>query len=75
MNIFTIFFLQNCSKIHSRKTKLHHYLKFSRGSMPPNPPNKRVLRHALHGTKRYANRLTFLKINLDPPPPTPEMNP
>ena len=37
--------------------------------MPPNPHSKRVFCHALHGTKRYANRLTFLKLNLEPTPP------
>ena len=25
-----------------KRTKLHHFLKFSRGCMPPNPPSKRV---------------------------------
>ena len=43
MNIFTIFFLQNCSKIHSnisannytlKHTKLHHLKRVSRECMP-----------------------------------------
>ena len=71
MNIFTIFFYKIVAKYTPERTKLHHFLKISRGSMPPNPPSKRMLRHVLHGTKRYANRLTFLKINLDPTPPPP----
>ena len=30
------------TKYSSKRTKLYHFLKFSRGSMPPNPPNKCV---------------------------------
>ena len=39
LNIFLKFFL---AKYSLKRTKLHHYKKFSRGSIPPNPPNKRV---------------------------------
>ena len=42
MNIFTIIFLQILAKYSPKRTKLHHFLKISRGSMPPNPPSKRV---------------------------------
>ena len=40
-------------------TKLHHFKKFSRGSMPPNPLANAWLRHALHGASRHANTPTF----------------
>ena len=42
MNIFTIFFYKISAKYSPKRTKLHYFLKFSRGSMPPNPPTKRV---------------------------------
>ena len=63
MNIFTIFFLQNCSKIALQNASNCTILKkISRGSIPPNPLAYKWLRHALHGTKCYANRLTFHKL-------------
>ena len=37
MVIFEIFKRQNLIKIY---TKTHHLKKFSRGSIPPNPPGK-----------------------------------
>ena len=57
MNIFTIFFLQNFSKIFSKTHQFHHFFKFSRGSMPPNPPSKRVV------SPRAALRLFIYKLN------------
>ena len=42
MNIFAIIFLQNLAKYSPKRIKLHHFKKFSRGSMPPNPHSKRV---------------------------------
>ena len=42
MNIFTIFFYKILAKYSPKRTKLHHFKKFSRGSMPPNLPSKRV---------------------------------
>ena len=43
MTIFQIiFFYKILAKYSLKRTKLHHFKKFSRGSMPPNPPNKRV---------------------------------
>ena len=70
MNIFTFFFFYKIvAKYTPERTKLHHFLKFSRGSMPPNPLANEWLCHALHGTKRYENRFTFLKIILNPTPP------
>ena len=42
MNIFTIIFLQNFSKIFSKTHQIAPFLKFSWGSIPPNPPSKRV---------------------------------
>ena len=55
MNIFTIFFYKIVAKYTPERIKLPHFTKFSRGSMPPNPLAYKWLRHALHGTKRYAN--------------------
>ena len=38
-----VFFEKNkdkiCSKYTLKRTKLHRFKKFSRGSMPPNPPS------------------------------------
>ena len=42
MNIFTIFFLPNFSKIFSKTHQIALFLKKFRRSMPPNPPSKRV---------------------------------
>ena len=61
MNIFTIFFYKIVAKYTPEHMKLHHLI-FFRGSMPPNPLAYKWLRHALHGTERYANRLTFHKL-------------
>ena len=52
MNIFTVIFFLILAKYSPKRTKLHHFKKFSRGSMPPNPPNKRPL----------------LQNNFEPPP-------
>ena len=35
------FFDKILAKYSLKRTKLHHFKKFSRGNMPPNPPNKR----------------------------------
>ena len=42
ISIFAKFFDKIAAKYTPKRTKLHHFLKFSPGSMPPNPPNKRV---------------------------------
>ena len=42
MNIFTIFFLPNFSKIFSKTHQIAPFLKNFSGGMPPNPPNKRA---------------------------------
>ena len=42
MNICTIFFDKTLAKYFPKRTKLHHFKKFSRGNIPPNPPSKRV---------------------------------
>ena len=63
MNIFTIiFFYKILAKYSPKRTKLHHFKKFSRESMPPNPLANAWLRHALHGASRHANTPTFTKI-------------
>ena len=54
MNIFTIFFYKILAKYSPKRTKLHNFLKFSRGSMPlnlhfykniltPPPPRNEIL--------------------------------
>ena len=58
MNIFTILFLQNFNKIFS---KTHHFLKFSRGSIPPDP----LACNTIHN---HANTPTFPRI-FEPPHP------
>ena len=40
MAIFAIFKDKISSKCTPKRTKLHHFKKFCRGSMPPNPPKK-----------------------------------
>ena len=63
MNIFTILFLQNFSKIFSKTHQIAPFLKnFLGGTCPRTPLAYKWLRHALHGTKRYGNRLTFHKL-------------
>ena len=60
MVIFEIFWRQNLIKIY---TKTHHFKKFSRGGMPPNPPSK------AHG---FAMKFPNLKKKiLGPPLPNP----
>ena len=40
MTIFyNYFFDKILAKYSLKRTKLHHFFKFSRGSMPPNPPS------------------------------------
>ena len=67
MNIFT-FFYKILAKYSPKRTKLHNLLKFSRGSMPPNPPNKRVA--SPHTAWRFAPSKYphFSKNILNPPP-------
>ena len=59
INIFANFFDNIAAKYTPKRTKLYHFLKFSRGSMPPNPPNKRVACHVQHGASRNAYIPTF----------------
>ena len=42
MSIFTIFFYKILAIYSPKRTKLHYLKKKFRGSMPPNPPSKRV---------------------------------
>ena len=58
MNIFTIFILQNFSKIFS---KTHQIAPFKKnfGGACPEPPSRS---HALHGASRHPNNPTFPKI-------------
>ena len=62
MNILQYFFYKIVAKYTPERIKLHNLKKNSRGSIPPNPLAYKWHRHALHGTKRYANRLTFHKL-------------
>ena len=47
MNIFTITFLQNFSKIFSKTHQIAPFLKISQGSMPPNPATRCMTLHAM----------------------------
>ena len=73
MNIFTIFFGQNCSKIYSKTHQGALFLIFfGGGAHAPDPPLANAwLGHAQHGAKpcKYPY---FLKLIL-PPPPHPKM--
>ena len=40
MTILNYFFDKILAKYSLKRTKLHHFFKFSWGSMPPNPPSK-----------------------------------
>ena len=54
------------AKYSLKRIKLHHFQKFSRGSMPRTPLANAWLRHALHGASRNANTPIFQK-NFEPP--------
>ena len=52
MNIFTIFFGQNCSKIYSKTHQVALFLKKILGEHAPDPPLANAwLGHAQHGAK------------------------
>ena len=74
MNIFTIFlFYKIVAKYTPERIKMHHLKIFSREHAPEPPSIQVASPCALHGTKRYANKLTFHKlINLNPTPPRNE---
>ena len=61
MNIFTIFFDKILAKYSPKRTKLHHFKKNSRESMPPNSPSKRMALQILSLFQKYFE------------PPSPEM--
>ena len=64
MNIFyNIFFCKILAKYSPKRTKLHYFLKFSWGSMSPNPPSKRALQ----------TPPLFQKYFEPLPPPPPEI--
>ena len=62
--------------IHQKRTKLHHFKKFSRGGMPPNPPSK-GRNHNRRSTCKgscsvlHANFKISKKKFLGPPLPNP----
>ena len=65
MNIFTVFILQNFSKIFSKTHHIAPFLKiFSGEDVPPNRSSIRV-------ASRPANTPTLLKNILNPLPPPP----
>ena len=59
MNIFYIFWGQNCSKIFS-KTHQFAPLKKKSGEHNPEPPIKRVAKPLQHDVWRHPNTPTFL---------------
>ena len=61
--IFKIIFLTKIlAKYSLKRTKLHHFKKFSRGRMPPNPPTKRV------ASPRAMQIPPLFQKNFEPPP-------
>ena len=67
MNIFTIIFLQNFSKIFSKTHQIAPFLKIFSGEHAPEPPLANAwLCHALHGALRHANTPTFTN-KFEPP--------
>ena len=64
MNIFTIFFGQNCNTMYS---KTHHFFfNFLGGALPPNTHNTRVASTCCMAL-RAMQLPHFSKINLNPP--------
>ena len=59
MNIFTMFSDKIAAKYTPKCTKLHHFLKTFRGSMPRTPLTNAWLRNAQHGVSRHAYIPTF----------------
>ena len=64
---FCIFFYNILAKYSPKRTKLHHFLKNSRGSMSPNPPSKRV------ATPRAMQIPPLFQKYFEPPPPRNEI--
>ena len=62
------FFHKILAKYSTKRTKLHHFLKFSRGSMPPNPPNKRVALPRAAWRFAPCKYPHFYKKYFEPPP-------
>ena len=71
MNIFTICFLQNCSKIHSRTHQNAPFKIFFSREHAPEPPSIQVAlpRSAWH--KALCKQAHFSQINLNPTAPPP----
>ena len=69
MTIFLNIFLDKILAKYSLKhTKLHHFEKFSRGSMPPNPPIKRVASPRAAWREAPCKYPHFSRKTLNPPP-------
>ena len=67
MNIFT-FFYKILAKFSPKRTKLHHFLKFSWGNVPPNPPSKRVTSPRAAWRFAPSKYPLFSKKYFEPPP-------
>ena len=65
---YLLFFYKILAKYSPKRTKLHHFLKFSRGNMPPNPPSKRVASARAAWPFAPCKYPHFYKKNLNPPP-------
>ena len=63
------FFDKILAKYSLKRIKLHHFLKFSRGSMPPNPPSKRVASPRAAWRSAPCKFTHFSRKILTPPPP------
>ena len=75
MNIFTIFFLPNFSKIFSKTHQIAPFFKIFSGELAPESLSKRVA--SPRASWRYVpcKYPHFSKNILNPPPPPPKSNP
>ena len=67
INIFAICILQNFSKIFSKTHQISLFLSISRGTMPPNPPNKRVAFATRCMAQSAMQKTPLFKKYLEPP--------
>ena len=71
MNIFGKFLSQNFIKIYSKTHQIAPFKKNSRGTCPPNPPNKRVALLWVACPSRHATRPAQTQKKMGPPLPHP----
>ena len=69
MNIFTIFSLQNLSKIFSKTHQIAPFFKVFSGEHAPEPPGKRVALPRAAWREAPCKYTHFSKKYFEPPPP------